>query len=291
VTALSTLGLLDSSARVSGSARLRGEDLLEASPRRLRELRGREIAVVFQDPLTALDPLQPVGRQVAEVLELHTDLDSRRRETRVAELLGEVGIPDPARRMHDYPHEMSGGMRQRVGIAIALACDPAVLIADEPTTALDVTIQAQVLRLLLRLRQTHGTAILFITHDLGIVAEIADQVAVMYAGRVVERARRDELFARPSHPYTVGLIGSVPRIDRDRGDRLVPVRGTPTTAGGAPPGCPFQPRCPARHDACAKPPTLDPTDAEPSHRVACWLDEPARTRFAEATLAAPGEAR
>jgi oligopeptide/dipeptide ABC transporter ATP-binding protein len=223
-----------------------------------------------------------VGRQIVDVLRLHTATDRRAARRRAVDLLGEVGIPQPERRVDSYPHEFSGGMRQRAMIAMALACEPEVLIADEPTTALDVTIQAQVLDLLGALRRSRGTAIVLITHDLGIVADLADRVAVMYAGRVVEHGARDGVFYDPQHPYTWGVLGSAPRIDRPRAARLTPIAGAPPALDALPPGCAFRPRCPVAVDRCDERPPLEPRSA-PGHLDACWhppVDRPALRRRA-----------
>ncbi len=252
VTSLAVTGLLPArGVRVGGQALLRGRDLLTMGRRELDGLRGSEVAMVFQDPMTSLNPVIPVGLQITEVLRRHTDLSRAAAKERAVELLGRVGIPDPRRRVGEYPHQLSGGMRQRVMIAVALACDPALLIADEPTTALDVTIQAQVIELLASLVREQNTAMLLITHDLGVVAGVCDEVTVMYSGRVVERAERRELFARPRHRYTSGLLASVPRLDGDRGARLVPIPGTPRDVVPWSTACAFAPRCPVADDACA----------------------------------------
>jgi peptide/nickel transport system ATP-binding protein len=249
-------------------------ELVAASERRLREVRGRDIAVVFQDALAALNPTQRVGAQIAEMIRTHRRLPRRRAWTRAEELLAEVGIANPARAARASPHQLSGGMRQRVMIAIGLANDPAVLIADEPTTALDVTIQAQVLRLLGRLRAEHDTAVVLITHDLGVVAEVADRVAVMYAGRIVEQGTRDEVLFSPRHPYTRALLDSVPRVDGPTVERLPAIAGAPLTGIRRPPGCAFAPRCGFVHDACAvSPPPLRSLNAGSGHLDACVLAE------------------
>jgi len=246
VTSLSVLGLLTDKAQVSGSIRFRETELLTASPDEVRRLRGNQIAMVFQDALTALNPAHTVGRQIAEMIEVHRELSRSEVDERVHELLDIVGIPNPAARSGQYPHEFSGGMRQRAMIAMAIANEPALLIADEPTTALDVTVQAQVLEVLERIQDRTQTAILLITHDLGIVAGVADRVLVMYAGRDVESAPVDALFAEPKHPYTRGLLASLPRVDRRAGgdERLHRIKGNPPSLLNLPPGCPFWPRCP-----------------------------------------------
>ena len=252
-----------------GEVRFKGQDLLTLPPEGLRRLRGGEIAVVFQDPMSSLNPVMSVGRQIGEALEAHEGLGRRAARARTAELLGLVGIPKPASRLDDYPDQFSGGMRQRVMIAIALACRPDLIIADEPTTALDVTIQAQIVELVKRLQREFGTAIIWISHDLGVVARLADRVAVMYAGRIVETAPVDALYARPAHPYTAGLLAALPRIDARERAPLQAIPGRPPDLLGPQTGCPFAPRCAFATALClAETPTLDPVGSE--HRAACW---------------------
>jgi peptide/nickel transport system ATP-binding protein len=266
-------------AHLGGEVLFGGRDLLTAGEKELRQVRGRDIAVVFQDALAALNPTQRVGEQVAEMIRTHRKVPRRRARERAVELLGEVGIANPARAVRAYPHQLSGGMRQRVMIAIALANDPAVLIADEPTTALDVTIQSQVLRLLQRLRADHGTAIVLITHDLGVVAEVADRVAVMYAGRIIEQGTRDEVLFHPQHPYTMALLGSVPRVDGPAVSRLPAIAGSPLTGVARPPGCAFAPRCAFTQDACGDAiPQLLRRYGAAAHVDRCVLDEAGRDR-------------
>ncbi|MEH3078509.1 MAG: ABC transporter ATP-binding protein [Quadrisphaera sp.] len=250
VTSMAVMGLLPKNAQVSGRAAFDGRDLLSLPERELEGVRGRDVAMVFQDPMTSLNPVVTVGTQITEVLRRHTGASRRAARDEAGELLARVGIPAPVRRLREYPHQLSGGMRQRAMIAIALACNPKLLIADEPTTALDVTIQAQVLELMGDLVRERGTAMLLITHDLGVVAGLCDTVTVMYSGRVVERAGRHELFARPRHRYTSGLLASVPRLDAPRGQRLTPIPGTPRDVIGWTDGCAFAPRCTAASDAC-----------------------------------------
>jgi peptide/nickel transport system ATP-binding protein len=256
VTALALMGLLpDRGVTVTGSVRFRGDDLLTLSPRALRERRGRDIGMVFQDPLSSLNPVVPIGRQVGEVLERHRGLSRSRARAEAAGLLEEVGIPDPQRRLSEYPHQLSGGLRQRALIAMAVACRPRLLIADEPTTALDVTIQAQILDLLARMVRDTAAALVLITHDLGIVAGLCDEVNVLYRGRVVERAGRHDLFAAPRHPYTAGLLDSIPRLGRGAPpDRLPAIAGSVDDTIGWDVGCAFAPRCPNVSERCRQDP-------------------------------------
>jgi peptide/nickel transport system ATP-binding protein len=253
VTSLAVMGLLPRrGVLVEGSIAFDGTELLTLPADKLRTLRGRDMAIVFQDPMSSLNPVVPIGVQVTEVLVRHRGLSSGEARAEAAELLRRVGIPDPARRLREYPHQLSGGMRQRVLLAAALACSPRLLIADEPTTALDVTIQAQILELLKGLVADTGTALVLITHDLGVVAGMCDTVHVMYSGRIVERASRHELFASPRHPYTAGLLASVPRLDRPRGERLEPIQGSPRDTLPLSRGCAFAPRCRNRVDECVQ---------------------------------------
>ena len=251
VTALALLGILPRAGRVTaGEAQFHGRNLLRMSDRELRSVRGKEIAMIFQDPMSSLNPLLTVGRQIREPLETHFGMNRRKAEGRVAELLDQVGIPNAKRRLRDYPHQFSGGMRQRVMIAMALACEPKLLIADEPTTALDVTIQAQILELLRTLVAERDTALVLITHDLGVVASMCERVHVMYAGTLVETGTADQLFATPRHPYTLGLLESVPRLDTGRRQKLRPIAGAPRNMLNEPSSCPFAPRCRFRIDVC-----------------------------------------
>ena len=282
VSMLSLMRLIrDPNAAVTGQAYLRGRDLaardLLALPElQMRGLRGREIAMIFQDPMTSLTPVYTVGWQIAEQIRAHEKVTRKDALDRAASLLAEVGIPDPSRRLHQYPHEFSGGMRQRVMIAMALSCNPALLIADEPTTALDVTTQAQILDLLRRLQEAHGSSVVLITHDMGVVSEIADRVLVMYAGRAAEQGPKSAVFRRPRHPYTWGLLSSVPSTRGGRVRRLTTIPGSPPSPLAIAEGCPFGPRCRLRHEACAAPPPLDgPGD----HVDACWLPRDDRERL------------
>ena len=282
VTSLALLGILPRAGRVvGGTARFGDRDLLKLSDRELRRIRGKEIAMIFQDPMTSLNPVLTIGRQLREPLETHFGLDRKAADARAGELLDQVGIPSAKMRLKDYPHQFSGGMRQRAMIAMALACEPKLLIADEPTTALDVTIQAQILDLLRVLVTEHDTALIMITHDLGVVAGIADKINVMYAGYIVESAPAEELFSKPRHPYTLGLLQSVPRLDQGRKQRLRPIEGNPRDMLSAPTACPFAPRC--RYEVEQSLEEVPPLEqVEPGHRVACFnpvpVDEWERTR-------------
>jgi oligopeptide/dipeptide ABC transporter ATP-binding protein len=265
VTAQTLIGLTRApNATITGSVRFDGVELNGLDDEGLRGVRGERIAMIFQDPMTSLNPVYRVGDQMIEMIRAHRDVSKREARGRAVELLRSVGIPNPERRVHDYPHEFSGGMRQRVMIAMALSLDPDVLIADEPTTALDVTVQAQILRLLEQLNRERGLAVILITHDLGVVAEIADRVAVMYAGQIVEEATLEELFYDPRHPYTWGLLGSIARLDRPNAERLAQIPGMPPSLLDPPTGCRFAPRCPHEFDKCSEPPPLE--------RDRCWLD-------------------
>ncbi|CAN5355587.1 ABC transporter ATP-binding protein [soil metagenome] len=256
ITALSIMRLISAPGKiVGGSILFKGEDLVKASPERLREIRGNDIAMIFQDPMTSLNPVFTVGEQIAEALRLHRDLNRKQAREAAVDAMREVSIPSPERRVLDYPHQLSGGMRQRVMIAMALACDPELLIADEPTTALDVTIQAQILELLNELRISRKLAVLLITHDLGVVAEVADRVCVMYTGKIVEESDVDELFADPKHPYTRGLIRSVPKLTEAglaKAHRLKTIDGTVPSPTNLPFGCHFAPRCEFRMEICTE---------------------------------------
>jgi len=273
VTNLALLGLIPSPPGVvSADQVLFGDrDLLQLVDKEMRRIRGKEIAMIFQDPMTSLNPLLTVGRQLSEVLELHEGLSRRDARRRCAAGLADVGLSNPERRLRQYPHELSGGMRQRVMIAMALLCNPRILIADEPTTALDVTIQAQILELMKALQQKHGTAIILVTHDLGVVAGMADRVNVMYAGRLVETGGTDALYALPLHPYTRGLLASVPTLDGDPDAALFSIPGHPPDMADLPEGCAFLPRCEHATDECAAGvPELDPHPQDPSRTCACF---------------------
>jgi peptide/nickel transport system ATP-binding protein/oligopeptide transport system ATP-binding protein len=270
VTAMSLLGLNRSpNARFGGTAMYKDTELLTADDKALRSIRGAEMAMIFQDPMTSLNPVQRIGDQIAEQILAHEKLSKAEVHDRVVELMERVGIPRAAERARAYPHEFSGGMRQRVMIALALSCSPSVLIADEPTTALDVTIQAQILERIKELKDATGTAIILVTHDLGVVADIADRIAVMYGGRIVEEGTVDEIFYDPQHPYTWGLLGSITRVDRARGDRLPSIAGLPPSLLDPPAGCHFRSRCPHEFAKCLEVPPLE--DRGAGHPDRCWM--------------------
>ncbi len=288
ITALSIMRLIPSPPGkiVSGEILFEGEDILKMSDDEVRSIRGRKIAMIFQDPMTSLNPVLTINRQISEALELHLGMSKQQARQRAIELLKMVGIPNAEQRVDQYPHQFSGGMRQRVMIAMALSCNPSLLIADEPTTALDVTIQAQILDLIRNLQREHNTALILITHDLGVVAGMTDRINVMYAGHIVESAPTEELFENPKHPYTVGLLNSIPRLDAPRKERLNPIRGLPPDLIDLADMCPFVPRCDFAREKCSEknPPLFD---VNPVHRSACWYWE-------EVSLAGPrrhGEVR
>ena len=285
VSCLTIMGLNPKSAIVSGEALFKGEDLVTANAKRLRDVRGNDMAMIFQDPMTSLNPVHTIGRQLVEAIMLHRDVTKKQARARALELMKAVGIPRAERRITDYPHQFSGGMRQRVMIAMALINDPDLLIADEPTTALDVTTQAQILELMNRLQREFGSAIIIITHDLGVVAETADEVVVMYAARVVEKAPVENLFSRPHMPYTWGLLGSLPRLDADT-ERLTQIPGQPPSLLNPPRGCRFNPRCPYVMNICREQePELRPISNDPTHLQACHLDEQTKDREAAKLIA------
>ena len=273
VTAMTLMGLTRSpNARFEGTAHYKGTELIGAPENELRRVRGAEIAMIFQDPMTSLNPVHKIGRQIMEQIQEHEGLPDQQARERTIELLDRVGIPRARERVDNYPHEFSGGMRQRVGIALALSCSPSVLIADEPTTALDVTIQAQILQRMRELREETGAAVILVTHDLGVVADIADRIAVMYAGRIVEEGTLDEIFYDPQHPYTWGLLGSITRVDKPRPERLPAIAGLPPSLADRPEGCHFRPRCPHEFAECRKIPPLEAhLQGSPEHRDRCWL--------------------
>jgi peptide/nickel transport system ATP-binding protein len=273
VTSMSIMGLHGKSAQISGSIRLDGEELVGASEEKVRRLRGKKMAMIFQDPLSSMHPFYTVGDQIIEAYRIHNDVSKKAARVHAIEMLDRVGIPEPSQRVDAYPHQFSGGMRQRAMIAMSLSCDPDLLIADEPTTALDVTVQAQILDLMRDLQKEFNSAVVIITHDLGVVAELADDILVMYAGRAIEYASASQLFNEPEHPYAWGLLGSMPRFDKPPTERLLPIKGVPPSMINVPPGCPFNPRCdfqervgsPCLHD---RPELLDNGS---NHRVACHI--------------------
>jgi peptide/nickel transport system ATP-binding protein len=296
VTAMTLMGLTRSpNARFEGSAYYKNTELISASEDDLRRVRGAEIAMIFQDPMTSLNPVHKIGDQIMEQIQEHEGLPDQQALERTVELLERVGIPRARERVDNYPHEFSGGMRQRVMIALALSCNPSVLIADEPTTALDVTIQAQILQQMRDLRQETGAAVILVTHDLGVVADIADRVAVMYAGRIVEEGTLDEIFYDPQHPYTWGLLGSITRVDKPRPDRLPAIAGLPPSLANRPEGCHFRPRCPHEFAQCTKVPPLEARLPEaPEHRDRCWLgvdEKRARREVAPGEIGLAGKER
>ena len=291
VTSMTLLGLTrDKNTRFEGDVLYKGRNVLKMSEDELQQVRGNEMAMIFQDPMTSLNPVYTVGSQICEAIQVHERADRREARRRAIELLKQVGIPNPESRVDDFPHEFSGGMRQRAMIAMALACNPDVLIADEPTTALDVTIQAQIIELIDRLKDEFNSAVILITHDLGVVAEIADEIVVMYAGRVVERVDTRKLFYDPQHPYTWGLLGSIPRLDRPKQERLHSIKGTPPSLINAPAGCKFRPRCPHAFDKCTEEPRLENRVEEPGHLDRCWLTVEQKRSLRVPTLAGTEEA-
>lgn len=287
VTSLAIMGLhrtgqARSRPHISGEVVLDGEDLVRADADHVRKLRGRKMAMVFQDPLSAMHPYYSVGKQIVEAYRTHNDVDKKTARTRAVEMLDRVGIPEPHRRVDAYPHEFSGGMRQRAMIAMALVNNPELLIADEPTTALDVTVQAQILDLIRDLQKEFGSAVIMITHDLGVVAEMADDILVMYGGRCVERGTAEKVFYEPRHPYTWGLLGSMPRIDRDQTERLIPVKGSPPSLINIPSGCAFNPRCPyadVPKGGITRTQRPELTQDDTRHWSACHMSQEERTRI------------
>ena len=273
VTAMTLMGLTRGvNARFEGEVLYKGTDLLKVSDKELQDYRGNELGMIFQDPMTSLNPVYRIGEQIAEAIRAHEKVDKRTARSRAIELLRQVGIPNPESRVDDFPHQFSGGMRQRAMIAMALSCNPSILIADEPTTALDVTIQAQIVDLVSRLKDDFDSAVVFITHDLGVIAEIADEIIVMYAGRVVERGSKRDIFYDPQMPYTWGLLGSIPRLDRPRAERLHTIEGMPPSLINLPEGCKFRPRCPHAFEKCMQEPELENRVEAPGHLDRCWLD-------------------
>jgi peptide/nickel transport system ATP-binding protein len=272
VSLLAVMGLItDPNAVIEGSIKYLGRELVGLSPKEMRKLRGREIAMIFQDPMTALTPVYTIGWQIAEQIRAHENISAKAAEQRAIDLLAEVNIPNPAEAIHRYPHQLSGGMRQRAVIAMALSCNPSLLVADEPTTALDVTVQAQILDLVRKLQRNHKSAVVFITHDMGVIAEIADRVMVMYAGRIVERGSKRDMFSDPLHPYTQALLDSIPPLEGPRPHRLKSIPGAPPALLNRPSGCAFAPRCAYRFAPCARTPAL----TSHGHDAACFKVNPA----------------
>jgi peptide/nickel transport system ATP-binding protein len=281
VTSLSIMGLhKQGSARLSGEILLNGRNLIGAGREEVRRLRGKNMAMIFQDPLSAMHPYYTVGHQIIEAYRIHHDVSKSVARKHAIDMLDRVGIPNPQGRVDDYPHQFSGGMRQRAMIAMALSCDPELLIADEPTTALDVTVQAQILDLIRDLQQEFNSAVIIITHDLGVVAELADDILVMYAGRCIEYGTADDIFQEPQHPYTWGLLGSMPRLDRERSERLLPIKGTPPSLINVPPGCPFHPRCAyGSLNGASETEVPELRDVGGGHKIACHLGAEERLRL------------
>jgi peptide/nickel transport system ATP-binding protein len=282
VTSMSIMGLhKKGTAKISGQILVEGKDLITSSPEEVRLMRGKRMAMIFQDPLSAMHPYYTVGNQIMEAYRIHNDVSKKQARAHAIEMLDRVGIPEPDQRVDSYPHQYSGGMRQRAMIAMALSCDPDLLIADEPTTALDVTVQAQILDLIRDLQKEFNSAVIIITHDLGVVAELADDILVMYAGRAVEYGTAEHIFNDPEHPYTWGLLGSMPRFDRDRSDRLIPIKGSPPSLINVPNGCAFHPRCrfESQTNGLAQRERPDLLDNGHAHFVACHLPESTRRQI------------
>jgi oligopeptide/dipeptide ABC transporter ATP-binding protein len=291
VTAMTLMGLTrDVNTRFEGEVLYRDRNLLTLPEPEMQEFRGNEIGMIFQDPMTSLNPVYRIGEQIVEAIQAHEKLDDRAARRRAVELLRQVGIPNPEARVDDFPHQFSGGMRQRAMIAMALSCNPEILIADEPTTALDVTIQAQIVELIDKLKDDFDSAVIMITHDLGVVADIADEIIVMYAGRVVERAHKRNLFYDPQMPYTWGLLGSIPRLDRPRPEKLHSIEGSPPSLINLPEGCKFRPRCPHAFDKCMEEPGLENRVETPGHLDRCWLTVDEKRRLRGATIQGEVEA-
>jgi oligopeptide/dipeptide ABC transporter ATP-binding protein len=286
VTAMTLLGLTRSvNTKFEGAIEYKGENLLRMNEAELRRFRGNEIAMIFQDPMTSLNPVYRVGAQICEAILTHEDVGKQTARNRAVQLLRQVGIPHPEERVDDYPHQFSGGMRQRAMIAMALSNNPDILIADEPTTALDVTIQAQIIELIDKLKDDFNSSVILITHDLGVVADIADDIAVMYAGRIVEYGTKRQIFYDPQHPYTWGLLGSIPRLDREKPERLASIAGAPPSLINLPQGCKFRPRCPHAFSRCTDHPPLDNRVADsPPHLDRCWLAVEEKRDLRELTI-------
>ena len=291
VTAMTLMGLTRGvNSRFEGKVLYKGTDLLQVSDSGLQAYRGKEIGMIFQDPMTSLNPVYRIGEQIVEAIQAHATVDRRSARARAIELLHQVGIPNPESRVDDFPHQFSGGMRQRAMIAMALSCNPSILIADEPTTALDVTIQAQIVELIDRLKDEFQSSVIFITHDLGVIADIADEIIVMYAGRVVEHGTKRDLFYDPQMPYTWGLLGSIPRLDRPRVRRLHTIKGAPPSLINLPEGCKFRPRCPHAFEKCTEEARLEQRVEAGGHLDRCWLDVEYKRAHRDATIAGGTEA-
>jgi len=289
VTAMTLMGLTRGvNARFEGEVLYKGKDLLTISDRDMQNYRGNELGMIFQDPMTSLNPVYRIGEQIVEAIQAHENVDKRTARARTVEILRQVGIPNPETRVDSFPHEFSGGMRQRAMIAMALSCNPSILIADEPTTALDVTIQAQIVELINRLKDDFDSAVIFITHDLGVIADIADEIIVMYAGRVVERGSKRDVFYDPQMPYTWGLLGSIPRLDRPRPERLHTIEGMPPSLINPPEGCKFRPRCPHAFEKCKQEPELENRVGTPGHFDRCWLDVEFKRAHRDETISPGG---
>jgi oligopeptide/dipeptide ABC transporter ATP-binding protein len=285
VTALTMLGLTrDKNTRFEGTVEYKGRDILALSEAELREIRGNEMAMIFQDPMTSMNPVYKVGDQIVEAIQTHEKIDRRGARGRAVDLLRQVGIPNPDARVDDYPHQFSGGMRQRAMIAMGLANNPDVLIADEPTTALDVTIQAQIIELIDKIKDDFNSSVILITHDLGVVADVADEIIVMYAGRVVERGKKREVFYDPQMPYTWGLLGSIPRLDRPRPEKLYSIKGAPPSLINPPRGCKFRPRCQHAFEKCTEEPRLESRVEDPTHLDRCWLEVEEKRAIRDETI-------
>src|SRR5438874_5387665 len=285
VTAMTLLGLTkEKNTRFEGEVLYKGRNVLAMNEDELQEVRGNEMSMIFQDPMTSLNPVYTVGAQICEAIQTHEKADKRSARLRAVELLKQVGIPNAESRVDNFPHEFSGGMRQRAMIAMALACNPDVLIADEPTTALDVTIQAQIIELIDRLKDEFNSAVILITHDLGVVADVADEIIVMYAGRVVERGAKRSVFYDPQHPYTWGLLGSIPRLDRPKPEKLHSIKGAPPSLINLPRGCKFRPRCPHAFEKCFEEPRLEARVEDPKHLDRCWLGVEEKRSLREKTI-------
>jgi peptide/nickel transport system ATP-binding protein len=291
VTAMTLMGLTRGvNARFRGEVLYKGTNLLDVSDGDMQAYRGNELGMIFQDPMTSLNPVYRIGEQIVEAIQAHDAVGKRAARGRAIELLRQVGIPNPDSRVDDFPHQFSGGMRQRAMIAMALSCNPSILIADEPTTALDVTIQAQIVELISRLKEEFQSSVIFITHDLGVIAEIADEILVMYAGRVVEQGTKRDVFYDPQMPYAWGLLGSIPRLDRPRGERLHTIKGMPPSLINPPDGCKFRPRCPHAFEKCVEEPTLENRVEAPGHVDRCWLAVDYKREHRDATISGETEA-